>query len=384
MITLRLFWQAKKPELSGRTHRLLSMMTRETISLSIIDSWLGLARQRVEILSEASQLGDAKKTKQRTRRPSPVSPPARSQAELDIRPLAAIFFYLAYGTHMLQLFPAREIALALGNFEIHWYGVLYIAGFALAWWLLPKLQKYRGLALTRDQWLELITWCALGVIAGGRLGYVLFYEPAFFLSNPGQMIAIWDGGMSSHGGFIGVAIALGLVARHFKIELLALLDVIVVPVALGLALGRVGNFINQELYLSTAAHLAAIGKNLLISALCFLSLKSGWHRGVRPEILRNSEGPHAKHGGSGTVAKSSGESPVTGPAPGQTLALFLILYAILRFLTEYWRVQEFSGAFGLTRGQLLTLPVLLAGVMLWIWLRREPSSSKHSTSATSS
>ena len=234
---------------------------------------------------------------------------------------------------MLALLPERTILLQIGSFTIRWYGVLYIVGFALGFWLVQKIQQLRGLHFSRDEWLELLTWIIGGAVIGGRLGYVIFYEPAHFLSHPGQIIAIWQGGMSAHGGFIGVGLALWLVVRSRQIHILALLDVITVPAAIGLALGRVGNWINQELFVSNTAHLLVIGKDVLIALVAYT-------------ILRKSS------------------------RPGTALAAFLISYSILRFASEYLRIQEFSGGLGLTRGQLLTLPAAVLGGLLWMYVSR--------------
>jgi phosphatidylglycerol:prolipoprotein diacylglycerol transferase len=131
-------------------------------------------------------------------------------------------------------------------------------------------------------------------------------------------------------------LALILVSRRLKIDPLALADVAVVPAALGLALGRLGNLINQELYLSTSAHVASIAKNIFIAAAAYIYLRS------------------------------------SGPAKpaGGTLALFLVLYGVLRFSTEYLRQQMEAPVLGLARGQWITLPILAGGVLLFIWLRR--------------
>jgi len=235
---------------------------------------------------------------------------------------------------MLYLFPSRTIFLTAGPVVITWYGVLYIVAFLVAWVLLPRLQKYRDLELSKEDWLYVLTLGVAGVLLGGRLGYVLFYEPIYFFNNPGQIFAIWQGGMASHGGFIGVGLALWWAARQLKISWWALLDVAMVPGAIGLALGRVANFINQELYISAAAHWGVIAKDLLIALVV-------WHFLRRRPSLKS----------------------------GQVTALLLILYAILRFVSEYWRVSEFDIVLGLTRGQMYTIPLLLLG--LWLWRRSD-------------
>lgn len=257
---------------------------------------------------------------------------------------------------MIAVFPSRAVALDLWGFSIHWYGLLYLAAFVVAWVLLPRLQRLRGLALSSDEWSTLLSAGVLGVIVGGRLGFVLFYEPAYYLAHPLSILQVWNGGMSSHGGFLGVAVALLLALRRRPADdLLRLADVIAVPAALGLLLGRLGNFINLELYGTVTAlpwgmaipgieglrhptQLYAMGKDAAIALLCL------WHlRAVRAR-------------------------------PGETFALFLVLYGVLRAFVEHFREQQYAGLhlgeWMLTRGQLLTLPIVAAGVLLWLWVRR--------------
>lgn len=253
---------------------------------------------------------------------------------------------------MIAFFPSRTVAIELFGFAVHWYGLLYLSGFLLGYLLLPRLQHYRGLALSRDDWAEVLSFAVIGVIVGGRLGYVFLYDPMQYLANPLEIFAVWKGGMASHGGFIGVFLALWYVTRKRHIALLPLLDVVVVPVAIGLALGRFGNFINQELYgtvtslpwgisipnvdgLRHPTHIYAMIKDLLIAGLCFLHLRL----------------PHS--------------------TPGRTAALFGGMYAVLRFLVEFLRVPShvpfILGSLVLTRGQVYTIPVLLVALILWWW-----------------
>ncbi len=256
---------------------------------------------------------------------------------------------------MFSLLPSRAIAFTVAGFSVHWYGIMYLLAFLAAYFLLPRLQKYRQLTLSRDDWSTLVSWAVIGVIVGGRLGYVLFYEPAYFLQNPLQIFAVWNGGMSSHGGFIGVTLALLIHCRARHYPILKLADVIVVPTALGLAFGRLGNFINLELYgipttlpwgilipgLPEPRHptqIYAMIKDLTIMACCY------WH-------LRK----------------------VVFPPFGRTLALFLTMYGVLRFIVEHFRDQPYSGividGIALTRGQILTVPIILIGIGLYIFLR---------------
>lgn len=267
---------------------------------------------------------------------------------------------------MISLFPSRTVALELFGFAVHWYGLLYLASFLVAWFLLPRLQRYRSLSLSSDDWSTMLSAAVLGVIIGGRLGFVLFYEPQYFLSHPLEIVAVWHGGMSSHGGFLGVLIALLFVSRRkTTTEKLQIADVIMIPIALGLMLGRFGNYINQELYgtvttlpwgiaipgidgLRHPTQLYAMAKDLLIAGVCFLHLRRPQHN------------------------------------PGQTCALFLILYGILRTAVELFREQDYTGLslgfWEVTRGQLLTIPIIIAGIVLWIWIQKknvQSPMSKH-------
>lgn len=241
---------------------------------------------------------------------------------------------------MFAFFPTREIVFQAFGFDVRWYGVLYVAAFALALYLLPRLQRYRGLQLTFEDWLVVVTWAAVGVVVGGRLGYVVLYAPRYFIAHPFEAFALWQGGMASHGGFVGVGVALWLVCRWYRWNMWQVLDVAMVPVALGLALGRLGNWINNELYVSTFAHVAVIAKDLFIALVAYGYLRWGarW--------------------------------------PGVVVGLFLLLYGVLRFLTEYLRFQDYPLVFGLTRGQLFTLPIVVVGGLLVIWRWRLHSEQR--------
>ncbi|MEK7122901.1 MAG: prolipoprotein diacylglyceryl transferase [Patescibacteria group bacterium] len=259
---------------------------------------------------------------------------------------------------MIQFFPSRPIALSVFGFDVHWYGILYLVAFVLAYLLVPRLQKYRGLPLTKDQWGDILTWSVIGVLLGGRLGYVLLYDPRYFLSHPLEIFAVWQGGMASHGGFLGVTLAFLYMSRKHKISLLALADIAVIPVAIGLALGRFGNFINQELYgtvttlpwgmsfpgaegLRHPTQLYAVGKDLFIALVCFLHLRMP----ARPK--------------------------------GQTAGIFLVLYGVLRFLLEFLRENTHSmfvlGGLELSRGQWYSVPVFAIGIGILISKWKKPA-----------
>lgn len=258
---------------------------------------------------------------------------------------------------MIHFFPERAIALTIGTFSIHWYGIMYLLGFLLGAWLLKKLQHYRHLSLSDDEQSSLIVHIILGVLIGGRLGYVLLYEPLTYLKNPFEILAVWHGGMASHGGFIGVGLALLIFCTKKKISIWNVLDVIVVPVAIGLALGRLGNFINGELYGTVTTQpwgmqfpgvvgvrhptqIYAILKDLTIAITCYYHLKL-------------------------TAKKHTA---------GFTTALFLTMYGCLRFIVEMFREQPFGfftiGPIELSYGQMYTLPIILIGVGLWMYRAR--------------
>lgn len=253
---------------------------------------------------------------------------------------------------MISLFPDRQTAVSVLGFDVYWYGIMYMLAFLIGYRIALHIQAERSIRWSEDQWSHVMLWIMAAVIVGGRLGYVLLYELGAFLENPLVVFAIRTGGMSSHGGFAAVIAALFFIARRRRIDPLAFGDVIVIPVAVGLAFGRVGNFINLELYgpvtdlpwaidipgVEGARHptqLYAVAKNLLIATLCTMFL-------------------YRKH-----------------PPHGQVAALFLCTYGMLRFLIEYVRVptHDLIEIFGLTltRGQAYSIPVFIAGIAVWIW-----------------
>lgn len=229
--------------------------------------------------------------------------------------------------YMIELFPAREVMVSFGVLEVRWYGVLYLAAFGLVWWWLPRLQKYRGLKLSRDEWLFVLTGGLAGVLIGGRLGFVVFYELEYFLAHAVEAFSLRQGGMSIHGGMVGVGTALWLASRKLKIDYWKLADVVVAPAALGIAVGRIGNVVNQELFATLPAQFMAVGVNVVIAGILFWYLR----RSVR----------------SGVVT-----------------ALFLILYGVARFGMEYFREQDYLLFLGLSKGQWLAVIVFLVGIIL--------------------
>ena len=138
------------------------------------------------------------------------------------------------------------VAISLGPLQVHWYGLMYVVGFVAAWWLGCK--RAPRLGMNKDDIGDLLFYCAIGVVAGGRLGYALFYGLEQWMADPLWIFRVWDGGMSFHGGLMGVLLAAWLFARRKQLAFFTLTDFIAPLVPIGLGAGRIGNFINGELW----------------------------------------------------------------------------------------------------------------------------------------
>lgn len=257
---------------------------------------------------------------------------------------------------MIELFPSRTVALEVGEFAIHWYGVLYVVAFWFAWWVLPRLAKRHGEDSSKDFWALIVAYGAVGVVAGGRLGYAIFYEPSFFLQHPAELFQIWHGGMSSHGGFIGVSVGVWMALGHSFRSMFGIADVISIPAAFGIALGRIGNFINQELY-GTSTHVP-------------------WGIAVPDDTLRHHPVQVYDACGMMLCAFVCAKLLEKKRPRGYVFAVFLLWYGVQRFLLEYIRFQQWPLMWGLSRGQILTVPLLFGGVLLlWYANKRSIRSS---------
>jgi len=259
---------------------------------------------------------------------------------------------------MLNYPNIDPVAFALGPLKVHWYGLMYLLGFLVAWRLALWRSERAWSPVRRKQVEDLVVYCALGVIAGGRLGYVLFYNLDKWLSDPLWLFRVWEGGMSFHGGLLGVLVALWLYARHIRQPFLALADFVAPMVPIGLGLGRLGNFIGQELW----------GRPT-----------EGWFGMVFPndpqQLPRHpSQFYEAALEGLVLFVVLMWFSRKPRPA-GMVGGLFLVLYAGFRFLVEFVRSPDDHIGFDLfgwmTRGQLLCLPMFAVGlaVILWAWWR---------------
>ena len=142
----------------------------------------------------------------------------------------------------------NPIAFHIFSWPVHWYAIMYLAAFGSAWWLGNRLADRPNSPFNREQVADIVFYGALGVLLGGRLGYILFYQPMYFIHHPIEIFFLWRGGMSFHGGALGVVIALWIYGRSLNKNLLTITDFIAPMIPLGLGFGRIGNFINQELW----------------------------------------------------------------------------------------------------------------------------------------
>lgn len=256
------------------------------------------------------------------------------------------------------------VAVQIGPVAVHWYGLMYLFGFAMVWVLGRYRIKHDNIDLTPRDLEDLIFYSVLGVIIGGRLGYLFFYKPAEYLAQPLKIFYLWEGGMAFHGGLIGVIVALYVFAHKHQMKLLEVGDFIAPLIPLGLGAGRLGNFINGELWgrptdlpwgmvFSTAGDGVARHPSQLyemaLEGLVLFAL-----------VWWFSRKPH----------------PV-----GQVSGLFLAGYGTFRFLVEFTREPDsFLGlvAGGLSMGQLLSLPMIIVGIALFLWGSKTPTlESKH-------
>jgi phosphatidylglycerol---prolipoprotein diacylglyceryl transferase len=260
-------------------------------------------------------------------------------------------------------FPAIDpVAIAIGPLVVRWYALAYIVGLLLGWRYCLVLADRPPRLVERRDIDDFLVWATLGVVLGGRIGYVLFYQPGYYLQHPIEALYLWHGGMSFHGGALGVTLAILLFTRARRLPVLAFSDVIAEAIPIGLFFGRIANFINGELFgRETDIPWAMVFPNggpvprhpsQLYEAVCeglllFLLLLLAEHRGARRR-------------------------------PGIVTGLFLIGYAVARMSGELFRQPDAQLGFlvfGTTMGQLLSIPVLIAGFILIWWARRQPAST---------
>ncbi|EDY87299.1 prolipoprotein diacylglyceryl transferase [gamma proteobacterium HTCC5015] len=258
---------------------------------------------------------------------------------------------------MLHYPEIDPVALSIGSLSIHWYGVMYLLGFAGFWWMGTRRARRSDTPLNAEQVGDFLFYGALGVILGGRIGYMLFYGWDVLADNPLNILRVWDGGMAFHGGLLGVIAAMWWYAKRLGIRFFQLADFVAPMVPIGLLTGRIGNFINGELwgapapdfplamvYEGVARHPSMLYEALLEGLLLLIVLMV-YSRKPRPLMT------------------------VSG--------LFLLGYGAARFAVEFVRLPDahigYLAGGWFTMGQLLTLPMLAYGAWLFVrgWQRRE-------------
>lgn len=257
---------------------------------------------------------------------------------------------------MLQYPHINPIAFHIGPLPVHWYGLMYLFAFLIGWVLLIWRVKRFDYGMNADMVSDLVFYVALGVILGGRIGYMLFYDLSVFIHHPLSLFKVYQGGMSFHGGLIGVCIALWLFAKRKSIPVLVLTDLLAPIGPIGLGLGRLGNFINGELFGRVTTlpwgmvfpnggplprHPSMLYECILEGLVLFICL---WLYTLKPR------------------------------ARGMASGLFLIGYSIFRFAVEFVRQPDPQlgfVAFGwMTRGQELCIPMLIIGIILVVMAKR--------------
>jgi len=258
------------------------------------------------------------------------------------------------------------VLLSIGPFEVRWYALAYIAGLLFAQWYMKRLVTNPALwagtrpAMTPGQIEEFFIWSVLSVILGGRLGFVLFYNPLHYLSHPQEILRLWDGGMSFHGGFLGVVVACFFFGRKIGTSLDRMLDLGAASVSVGLGLGRLANFINGELYgrpadvpwavlfpadpLQVPRHPSQLYEALLEGLLLFVAVRIATHRFA-------------------ALAH-----------PGRAAGIFALGYGLSRIVVELFREPDahigYLAGF-ITMGMILSLPLVAIGIWLLLRLRRD-------------
>lgn len=268
-----------------------------------------------------------------------------------------------------------------GALAIRWYALSYIVGFALFIWLGRRRIRQGNSILTQQSLDDLLTWGIIGVILGGRLGYVLFYNPAEYLAHPANIFKVWEGGMSFHGGFLGVAIVTFLFAKKNKLSFLKLTDCIAPLVPTGLASGRIGNFINGELWgrITLPEHFWAMGfpqAHYVDQALAIGNAQyTQWLAQLGALPRHPSQLYQFALEGICLFIIVWLFSKKARPT-GQISSLFLAGYGFFRFIVEFAREPDSQLGllnFGLSMGQWLSLPMMILGAIGFVYFGRRKS-----------
>lgn len=243
----------------------------------------------------------------------------------------------------------NPVLVHLGPLQIRWYGVMYVLGFIFTYWYVHRRIKAGNAPINKDQLESSMIWMVIGMLIGARLGEIFIYRSGYYLANPIKMIAIWEGGLSFHGALIGMVIAVLIWCKRYDKKFLEIADTFIIPIVLANAFGRIGNFINGELFgkLTTLpwgvkfpfaegfrhpSQLYEAAYNVLIFGVLHVNRDKKWKAGT-------------------------------------IFAWFLVLYGALRFLTGFIRIQDYYvGLLGI--GQILNIGVFIAGLLLFWHIRK--------------
>jgi phosphatidylglycerol:prolipoprotein diacylglycerol transferase len=267
-------------------------------------------------------------------------------------------------------FPAIDpVVVTIGPLAIRWYALAYIAGIFLAWWYAKQLVKNSdlwgpgGAPMKGGDLDDFIVWAALGVVVGGRLGYILFYDLPHYIADPADILAVWHGGMSFHGGFLGMMLAMTLFARSRHIPAWSLIDVVATGVPFGLFFGRIANFVNGELWGRPSdvpwaivfpgagdapRHPSQLYEAALEGIMLFIAIRIATHRFHKLQTR------------------------------GFVSGVFCTGYGLARTLSEFFRQPDIQIGYlagGLTLGMLLSIPMVLFGIGLMIWSSRREAAA---------
>lgn len=261
-------------------------------------------------------------------------------------------------------FPAIDpVLIEIGPLAIRWYALAYIGGIVGGWWLAKRLVALPPPVATQEQLSDAVTWVTLGIILGGRLGYVLFYQPGYYLAHPAEILVLWQGGMAFHGGALGVVIALWIWCGREDLDRLGFGDRVVSVVPIGLCFGRLANFVNGELW------------GRVTEAPWGMVFPTGGPLPRHPSQIYQAmlEGVVLF-----ALCQAAVWTPRLRARRGFTIGVFLAGYGLARTVGELFRQPDGQLGFligGLTMGQLLSAPMVLLGVWLMVSARPAPAAA---------
>ena len=278
-------------------------------------------------------------------------------------------------------FPEFDpVIFSIGPVSLHWYGMMYLVGFIFAMWLAGRRANRPGSGWTKNEVENLLYAGFLGVFLGGRIGYVLFYNFPTFIQDPLYLFRVWDGGMSFHGGLVGVIVVMIIFAKRTKRTFFQVSDFIAPLIPFGLGCGRLGNFINGELWgrVDPSFHYTMLFPGSRAEDLALLPSHPEW------QTLFDPYGSLPRHASQlyelaleGVVLFLILNFFIRKPRPaGSVSGLFLIGYGLFRIISEFFRQPDaqFTGEWVqyISMGQILSIPMVLAGIIMLVWAFRRP------------